>query len=193
MSTQNTNGRSRKKGVEQPSSTPGHAGNEKTGAQPIEPLPINEWVEEIPEKTREQISDLVAFRCDFEKCCDGSSVHVYARNVLINAAAAGFEEAMKEFHRYDYKPFSRWDKDPRWDSIAITEPIMDNAWNRLSDPDMWGGNPPASEDNRLVIEEIIAEAVLDAFNLAIREVQQLCNAFAMYVDESEFPRKYLPR
>jgi hypothetical protein len=59
---------------------------------------------------------------------------------------------------------------------------------------MWGDNPPVSlDDNRLAFEEIIAEAVFDAFNMAIGQVQQLCNAFIMFPDEKEFPRKYLPQ
>jgi len=86
------------------------------------------------------------------------------------------------------------EKDPRWNEMAICEPIIREAMEWLEEERYWKGTmPPHFEECKSQIEFQIAEAVFKAFNAGIEEVQALCRALVMGTDEEEYPEKYLPR
>ncbi len=83
------------------------------------------------------------------------------------------------------------EKDPRWDEMVIALPIIHDAMKWLEKPEVWGGFIPANfESSKEAIEEIIAQAVFDAFVAGLDEVQNLCRALVLCPDEDEFPDKY---
>ncbi len=190
---QNINGQSKKTGVERSPAGPASSGNKKTGDQPLATLPAYEWVEEISEEKFKEIFDFVSRTFPLEKFLGFKTHNRNFHKPTFHQATYGFIMAMKEFHREDYSPKPFWEKDPRWDTVYVTENIITKALEGLADPDIWGGETPKNLEDNASVEEIVSAAVFEAFSLALGQVQQFCNAFIMYPDEEEYPRKYLPQ
>lgn len=83
-------------------------------------------------------------------------------------------------------------KDPRWDPYCIVAPLVEEVMEWLEEDKIWDGKKPELSERVLDnIADLVNDAVYKAFDLALDEVRQACNAFSMWPDEVEYPAKYL--
>lgn len=83
-------------------------------------------------------------------------------------------------------------KDPRWNAVIIAEPIIRETMEWLKKDVVWDGKAPKiTPEIEINLLETVSDAVYKAFDLALDEVRQACNAFSMWPDEVEYPAKYL--